>query len=264
MQPHDTTSATKTCTKCGETKPLSEFSKHRGQKDGLQSQCKGCHASLYAARREEIKTRVAAYAATHKEEIKTRGAAYRAKHKVEIKARRAAHYATNKEKVKARVAAYAATHKERVAAYRAAYYAAHKEEISAQQAAYYETNKERINARTADYYAAHREETKAAVDAWRKANPHAVRALKHKRRALTLQAEGTHTAADIEAQYKRQRGRCYYCGEKVGKTYDVDHVVPLSRGGTNDPDNLVIACASCNRSKSDKLPSEWPQGGRLL
>lgn len=80
-------------------------------------------------------------------------------------------------------------------------------------------------------------------------------------------AEGTHTAADIAAQYKRQKGRCYYaaCGHcKLGNKYHVDHVVPLSRGGRNAPDNLVITCVFCNESKGAKLPHEWTQGRRLL
>ncbi len=44
-------------------------------------------------------------------------------------------------------------------------------------------------------------------------------------------------------------GRCFYCGD-IGA--DIDHVIPKSKGGTNDISNLVIACKSCNRSKKDK------------
>jgi 5-methylcytosine-specific restriction endonuclease McrA len=44
-----------------------------------------------------------------------------------------------------------------------------------------------------------------------------------------------------------------YCKDE----YDVDHIVPLDRGGHNDPSNIVISCSHCNRSKQDKLPEEW-------
>lgn len=87
------------------------------------------------------------------------------------------------------------------------------------------------------------------------------------RRAHNRAAEGTHTAADIETQFKRQKGRCYYafCGHvELGKTYHVDHVVPLSKGGRNDLSNLVLTCPKCNLSKGNKLPHEWTEGGRLL
>lgn len=96
------------------------------------------------------------------------------------------------------------------------------------------------------------------------ANKERSRAKKRNREALKRAAEGTHTDADVRAQYKRQHGKCYYCQTKVGNIYHVDHVIPLSRGGSNGPDNLVIACPKCNRSKHDKLPSEWTAGGRLL
>ena len=88
---------------------------------------------------------------------------------------------------------------------------------------------------------------------------------KEHRRALKRKAGGTHTVADIRDQYKRQKGRCYWCHAKVGDTYHIDHVIPLSRGGSNGPDNLVISCPFCNISKGNKLPHEWDgNGGKLL
>jgi 5-methylcytosine-specific restriction endonuclease McrA len=42
-------------------------------------------------------------------------------------------------------------------------------------------------------------------------------------------------------------------------------VIPLDRGGSNGPENIVIACPECNHSKHNKLPHEWNgSGGRLL
>jgi len=87
------------------------------------------------------------------------------------------------------------------------------------------------------------------------------------RQARRKGAGGNYVYADIEKQYNQQKGCCYYCNIKIGKgksAYHVDHIVPISRGGSNDPSNLVLACASCNLSKGDKLLSEWPQGGKLL
>lgn len=49
---------------------------------------------------------------------------------------------------------------------------------------------------------------------------------------------------------------CAYCGDREGP-HQVDHIVPLSRGGTSVPDNLCVACGPCNASKCDKLLSEW-------
>jgi hypothetical protein len=54
---------------------------------------------------------------------------------------------------------------------------------------------------------------------------------------------------------ERDGHRCKYCGSP--KDLTVDHVVPLTRGGTCGLDNLVTACRPCNSSKNDKTPSEW-------
>ncbi len=56
--------------------------------------------------------------------------------------------------------------------------------------------------------------------------------------------------------YRRDGRSCQYCGESYGPLC-IDHVFPLSRGGSNDPDNLTVACVSCNSSKRDKTVSEW-------
>jgi 5-methylcytosine-specific restriction endonuclease McrA len=49
---------------------------------------------------------------------------------------------------------------------------------------------------------------------------------------------------------------CTYCGAG-SRNLECDHIVPVSRGGLNDDDNLTTSCRSCNRSKSNKLLSEW-------
>lgn len=82
------------------------------------------------------------------------------------------------------------------------------------------------------------------------------------RRARKRKAAGSHTAANVAAQRTRQRGLCYWCGGKVGRHYHADHVIPLVLGGSNGPENLVIACADCNLSKGAKHPMDF--AGRLL
>lgn len=135
----------------------------------------------------------------------------------------------------------------------AAYRDAHREEAHAYRAAHRE--EERV------YRATHREDRRARDAAYYKASPERGRECARNRRALKRNAPGTHTAADVAAQYERQHGRCYYCGAKVCEAYHVDHVLPLSKGGSNGPENLVIACPQCNMSKHDKLPHEF--SGRL-
>jgi len=89
-----------------------------------------------------------------------------------------------------------------------------------------------------------------------------MRARSRKRRALKAQATGSFSENDVRRQYESQNGKCWWCGKLVGDTYHVDHRVPLSRGGSDDATNIVIACPHCNMSKGAKMPHEWI--GRLL
>lgn len=99
---------------------------------------------------------------------------------------------------------------------------------------------------------------------WKAANPDKVSIHNRVMNAKRRRAPGKFTKADIQRIYQAQRGKCYYCGVSVGDDYHVDHVISLSRGGTNWPDNLVIACPTCNIHKQNKLPHEWSEGGKLL
>lgn len=47
---------------------------------------------------------------------------------------------------------------------------------------------------------------------------------------------------------------CAYCGAAAT---EVDHIVPLIQGGSNDPGNLAAACRPCNGGKSGRTPEQW-------
>ena len=56
--------------------------------------------------------------------------------------------------------------------------------------------------------------------------------------------------------FKRDDYTCKYCGSRGGEL-ECDHIHPVSKGGSNDLDNLATACKPCNRSKRDKTVEEW-------
>jgi 5-methylcytosine-specific restriction endonuclease McrA len=52
--------------------------------------------------------------------------------------------------------------------------------------------------------------------------------------------------------------RCVYCATLLAvEVATIDHVLPVSRGGSHDPGNLVIACQACNQLKGDAMPLEF-------
>ena len=51
-----------------------------------------------------------------------------------------------------------------------------------------------------------------------------------------------------------QGGRCAYCGCLHPRDYTLDHLIPLSRGGTREIENLIGACRACNTAKGASTP----------
>lgn len=49
---------------------------------------------------------------------------------------------------------------------------------------------------------------------------------------------------------------CQYCGKRGG-ILELDHIVPFSKGGSDDIDNLATSCRHCNRQKRDKSLEEF-------
>lgn len=68
-------------------------------------------------------------------------------------------------------------------------------------------------------------------------------------------AEGFHTLSDLKEIRELWNNKCAYCRQAPAET--IDHVVALTKGGTNDPSNLVPACFSCNSSKGNKPVWMW-------
>lgn len=54
--------------------------------------------------------------------------------------------------------------------------------------------------------------------------------------------------------YEKCWGMCVYCTVDLSDSWHIDHYIPKSKGGSDDPSNLLAACPSCNCRKSDTMP----------
>ncbi len=217
----------KYCSKCEQFLPATPefFSRNKRTKDGFHALCKVCDSA--------------------------RGKAYRESHQEQKQA-----YEKQRQPQKTeRMRLYRQTEKNK--AYRKQwqirYNQEHREERKERDKQYHELHKEEVNIRRRQFRKDH-PEVLTGID----------RAHKHKRKALKRASKGNYTPQQLQEQYQRQKGKCYYCKTKVGKVWHADHVIPLNRGGSNDIHNIVVACPDCNMHKHDKLPHEWYQGNRLL
>jgi hypothetical protein len=72
-------------------------------------------------------------------------------------------------------------------------------------------------------------------------------------------------SSQVQHLVRQQANRlCEYCHTSERWQYvrfTIDHVIPLSRGGSDNPDNLALACFHCNRRKADKLTALDPVSG---
>lgn len=105
-------------------------------------------------------------------------------------------------------------------------------------------NPEKVRDYSAKYWAENTEVCKAKRKEWMtpERNSYYLRL----RRARVKGAKGSHTLTQLKARIAFYGHRCYLCG---GSYDTIDHVIPVSAGGTNWPANLRPACRSCNSRK---------------
>jgi 5-methylcytosine-specific restriction endonuclease McrA len=99
----------------------------------------------------------------------------------------------------------------------------------------------------AEILEAHTRELRSATDTFHW--PHVIRLLHYVRVPRLVQRK-----ISRRALFARDGWRCQYCG--AGTKLTLDHVVPRSRGGDSDWENVVTSCAPCNLRKGDRLPEE--------
>lgn len=79
----------------------------------------------------------------------------------------------------------------------------------------------------------------------------------HQRKARIANA-GRVEKIDRDYIISRDGGRCHICGKKPPRSeIELDHLVPIAKGGTHTADNLSVACRHCNRSRNaGRLPAQ--------
>lgn len=124
-------------------------------------------------------------------------------------------------------------------------------------------NPEKLSSMGKKFRKLYPEKVREAARRWRHKYPEKSTAVTARRRASRLAAEGTYTGDEWIKVKLRYGNRCLRClrPESIVKL-TADHVMPLTRGGSNWPSNLQPLCQSCNSIKKDKFIEFRPD--RLL
>lgn len=109
----------------------------------------------------------------------------------------------------------------------------------------------RLRAHRHAYYARHPGRAAMLMKENRCANPERTRTNDNRYRARKKSAPGQHTAEDLKRILKQQNHKCAmpWCRKSIRRKMHLDHIVPLSGGGTNNASNLQFLCPSCNSRK---------------
>ena len=154
--------------------------------------------------------------------------------------------------------------KEKIASYNKNYFAENKETLSAKAKIYRGENKETLAAYRKDYYAKNKEKRAAYDQEWRDNNPDYQlsyqRANKDKmaanasRRRAQKKGNGVFTISN-KFMKNLYNSPCVYCG--ASEEIEVDHLIPIVKGGRHSEGNLQPLCKACNNEKRAKLWIEF-------
>lgn len=144
---------------------------------------------------------------------------------------------------------------------RARHYAKHKGERKAQAKAYYEAHKDEqaFQSRTMRYRKKNAGKIRERTKEWQQANPDKVRLqriVSNRRRRANGQSHIT--IKTLKTVLEREGSWCHICGKKVQKLeVTFDHIIPVSKGGDDNPTNLRIAHRGCNsRRNAGLIPAQ--------
>lgn len=164
-------------------------------------------------------------------------------------------YAVKLEKHRAANAAWYKANHVRNRAASAAWKKSNPERVQAANAAWYMANPEKKRALSSAWRTANPERHKASYAAWAKANPEKKNLIEARYRAIKLAAVPSDANVPFVAEFYTIAARVSKC---LGIPHEVDHIVPLSMGGSHCHRNLQVIPATWNRRKHARFDYPLP------
>ncbi len=233
----------KTCNKCRLEKDISEFYRHKKNSDGLAYTCKLCKKIIDSLWRE-----------SNKEKKKRINKLYRESNREKIEEWRKA----NSEKIRKIRQKYRRENEEKIKEGKKRYRQENERKVREQQKKWREENPEKARESSKRWRENNPGKNKESTERWRKANPYKRKAQGSKRNSYGVPHPRT-----IRAVYEnniKQYGTltCYLCLQRIETGDDqLEHKIPLSRGGNHYYNNLGVACSKCNYAKNNKTVEEF-------
>ena len=152
-------------------------------------------------------------------------------------------------------------HKGEKVGYYRQHYQEHKDGQVEYNRQYYQKCKARIVEHNRQYQREHKAKRAEHDLQYQREHPEVLAAASARRRVRMANFDGNFTSKEFRALCVTFENRCVYCGQEL--PLGPDHLVPLSRGGSNSIDNIVPCCRYCNSAKHTKTYEEYVEQLRL-
>lgn len=214
----------KRCSQCREIKTLEEFHQDRARKYGRRSACNVCVREYSRKYRE-----------TNPEKARESAHKYRQ---------------ANLEKARERNHKWHEANRERTQKRKRRWYKDNRERSRETSRKWREANLEKTREDSRRWREANLERVQENERRYRQANPEKIREKCRRRRARENGAEGNFTEAQFQVLCEYYGSVCIACGSTRHLTRD--HVILLTKGGSDNISNIQPLCRSCNSSKGAK------------
>lgn len=136
-------------------------------------------------------------------------------------------------------------------AYKKAWYEQNREKCLQNKREYYLENKEKIKSYQKEWRENHSDKKKEMDRSWKDRHPVERRLQTHTRRArVKLNGVSRFKKEQISNCSSRL---CGICSEYIENNFHIDHIIPISKGGSHTIENVQLTHPFCNLSKNDKI-----------
>lgn len=243
----------KACGKCEEVKPISEFSKSntgRPGRDGYRAECKSCQSKYRRKWYQDNREDQIEYAKSY---IANRPGIYKEK------------YAKNRDKIIERKRRYDNENRQLIRQRSRERYWKDPQRARDKIKKWAKNNNEKIKIQRRKYREQNRDKVRVGIRRFYRNNPGKTHEYQNRRRAAKLNNGGSYTTQEWEFLCEFYGHICLRCGTHANDTPEgklsPDHVIPLSRGGSNDISNIQPLCYTCNLQKhtsaTDYRPNQF-------